>query len=308
MSNTAANKKQMHTRNIFRQPPDYTELAIKYPEFRRVCKLELCGKVCIDYKNETALRALTQTLLREYFQLIVEFAPGSLVPTLPLRLNYILWLEDIVPLEVKETPLKGIDIGCGSSCIYSLLAAKKNNWQMLALEANATNLQYAAKNIENNKLSYLITLYPQKHTNQIFQEYFNEENCKSPQQTYDFCLCNPPFFDSQNENNHKSRKSNKRPPPHNCPTGYKEELSCQGGEVKFVEQIIEESLLFKHQIRVFTSMLGLKSSLVDVLNILKQKDILNVCSTEFHQGNTTRWGVAWSFEEGLLVIVYIAFL
>lgn len=38
MCNRAINK-QMHPRNIFRQPPDYTELAIKYPEFRRVCKL-----------------------------------------------------------------------------------------------------------------------------------------------------------------------------------------------------------------------------------------------------------------------------
>ena len=42
-------------------------------------------------------------------------------------------------------------------------------------------------------------------------------------------------------------------------------------------------------------MLGLKSSLNQILNILRAKDIVNVCTTEFHQGNTTRWGVAWSF-------------
>lgn len=29
----------MHPRNIFKQPPDYTELAIKYPDFRKVCRL-----------------------------------------------------------------------------------------------------------------------------------------------------------------------------------------------------------------------------------------------------------------------------
>ncbi|XP_065369138.1 U6 small nuclear RNA (adenine-(43)-N(6))-methyltransferase [Calliphora vicina] len=287
----------MHPRNIFKQPPDYTELAIKYPEFRRVCKLELTGKVCIDYKNETALRALTQTLLLEYFQLSVAFAPGSLVPTLPLRLNYILWLEDVLQTPCTTNyPIKGIDIGCGSSCIYSLLAAKKNNWQMVALESNATNLQFAGQNIENNKLETLITLYPQQDKTQIFQEYFKHLETSSPGVIYDFCLCNPPFFDSQSEANNKTRKSGKRPPPHNCPTGYKEELSCQGGEVKFVQQIIEESLLFKEKIRVFTSMLGLKSSLMHVLNILKSKDIDNFCSTEFHQGNTTRWGVAWSYD------------
>ena len=32
-------KNQMHPRNIFKKPPDYTELAIKYRNFRQVCKL-----------------------------------------------------------------------------------------------------------------------------------------------------------------------------------------------------------------------------------------------------------------------------
>lgn len=43
-------------------------------------------------------------------------------------------------------------------------------------------------------------------------------------------------------------------------------------------------------------MLGLKSSLTSILNILKTKNIENICTTEFHQGNTTRWGVAWSYD------------
>ncbi|KAM7342868.1 U6 small nuclear RNA (adenine-(43)-N(6))-methyltransferase [Cochliomyia hominivorax] len=289
-------KTQMHPRNIFKQPPDYTDLAIKYPEFRRVCKLELTGKVCIDYKNEAALRALTQTLLLEYFSLKVEFAPGSLIPTLPLRLNYILWLEDILSSNRNEQ-IKGIDIGCGSSCIYSLLAAQKNRWYMMALESNTQNQEYALKNINLNNLTQLIKLFKQSDKNQIFQEYFLSPEYSVDPKIYDFCLCNPPFFDSEIVNDNKSRKSGKRPPPHNCPTGFKEELSCEGGEVKFVTKIIEESLNFQHKIRIFTTMLGLKSSLMEILNILKSKNISNICTTEFHQGNTTRWGVAWSFED-----------
>lgn len=66
--------------------------------------------MCIDYKNESALRALTQTLLQEYFQLTVEFAPGSLIPTLPLRLNYVLWIEDLMKL-VDVEQVRGIDVG-----------------------------------------------------------------------------------------------------------------------------------------------------------------------------------------------------
>lgn len=276
--------------------------------------------MCIDYKNETALRALTQTLLLEYYQLKVDFAPGSLIPTLPLRLNYILWLEDIMDMfKTGNDRILGIDIGCGSSCIYSLLAAKKNNWHMVALESNSTNFQYATNNVENNGLTSLITLHSQTDKTQIFKEYFESiEDSGATALKYDFCLCNPPFYDSRSDFNNKTRKSGKRPPPHNCPTGNKEELSCLGGEVKFVQQIIEESLLFKEKIRydsgecfplhcigvvtclfhisrVFTTMLGLKSSLSSISDTFKSLGIENTCSTEFHQGNTTRWGIAWSF-------------
>uniref|UniRef100_A0A1B0C222 U6 snRNA m(6)A methyltransferase n=1 Tax=Glossina palpalis gambiensis TaxID=67801 RepID=A0A1B0C222_9MUSC len=283
-------QKQMHVRNVFRTPPDYTDLAIKYPEFRKVCRLELNGKVYIDYKNEMALRALTRTLLLEYFQLDVEFAPGSLVPTLPLRLNYILWLEDLLESR-KEDTIKGIDIGCGSSCIYSLLAAKKNKWSMLALESNLINLDYANGNIERNNLQKFVTLFAQKQTGQIFREYFENNN---GYENFDFCLCNPPFYDTLASAN-KTRNPQKRPPPHNCPTGFTEELFCEGGEVKFVEKIITESLMYAKEIRIFTTMLGHKSSLSKVLDILKENKIQQFCSTEFHQGNTTRWGIAWSF-------------
>lgn len=49
-------------------------------------------------------------LLKEYYDLNVDFAPGSLVPTLALRLNYILWIEDLLePLKLDQ--IKGIDIG-----------------------------------------------------------------------------------------------------------------------------------------------------------------------------------------------------
>ncbi|XP_061399924.1 U6 small nuclear RNA (adenine-(43)-N(6))-methyltransferase [Musca vetustissima] len=291
-------RRAMHPRNIFNTPPDFTELAIKYPDFRRVCKLELCGKVHIDYKNEQALRALTKTLLLEYFKLDVEFAPGSLIPTLPLRLNYILWLEDLLTDRSCNSTVKGIDIGCGSSCIYSLLAAKKNGWPMVALETNKSNLEYAASNIERNNLTEMVSLFAQKQSNQIFEEFFQTTHDKygeSMDSPYDFCLCNPPFFDSQQTETCNTRNPKKRPPPHNCPTGYKEELSCLGGEVKFVEKIIDESIRYKTNIRIFTSMLGLKSSLNQITGSLSSRNMSNWCTTKFHQGNTTRWGIAWTF-------------
>ncbi|KAH8238676.1 hypothetical protein KR038_000467 [Drosophila bunnanda] len=283
----------MHPRNVLRQPPDYTKLAIKYKDFRQVCQLELTGKVSVNFRNEKTLRELTKMLLKEYFDLDVNFAPGSLVPTLALRLNYILWLEDLMePLKLGE--IRGIDIGCGSSCIYSLLGAKKNGWHMLALESKLQNIEYARENVKRNQLEGLIDVYAQPDKNSIFKSYFLE---KQQETDFHFCLCNPPFFDSNLPNpfGGNTRNPERRPAPNNARTGSQEELTCVGGEVQFVQRIIDESLENQQRVRIFTTMLGVKANVPRILDYLKERQVANVSTTEFHQGHTTRWAVAWSY-------------
>ncbi|KAH8275355.1 hypothetical protein KR026_005568 [Drosophila bipectinata] len=288
-----SNKFGMHVRNVLRQAPDYTKLAIKYKDFRHVCSLELNGKVSVNFRNERTLRELTKMLLKEYFDLNVDFAPGSLVPTLALRLNYILWIEDLLePLKLDQ--IKGIDIGCGSSCIYSLLGAKKNNWQMLALESKPDNIEYARENIKRNHLEHHVEVFAQTDKTCIFKTYFAQD---TKDQKYHFCLCNPPFFDSNSPNpfGANTRNPERRPAPNNARTGSQEELTCAGGEVQFVQRIVDESLENKLRVRIFTSMLGVKANVPRILEYLKEKGLTNVSTTEFHQGHTTRWAVAWSF-------------
>ncbi|KAL7738215.1 hypothetical protein ACLKA6_006550 [Drosophila palustris] len=292
----------MHPRNVLRTAPDYTKLAIKHKDFRQVCELELNGKVSLNFRNERTLRELTKMLLLEYFGLHVDFAPGSLVPTLALRLNYILWLEDLLA-PLKLDTVRGIDIGCGSSCIYSLLAAKKNQWQMLALESKQSNIEYARENVQRNELQTLVEVYAQPDKQSIFKSYFESGN-RTDKRPFHFCLCNPPFFDSNAENpfGGSTRNPQRRPAPNNVRTGSAEELTCAGGEVQFVQRIIEESELYKDQVLIFTSMLGVKANLPKILDSLKDRKISNVSNTEFHQGHTTRWAVAWTFQKNPLKI------
>lgn len=42
-------------------------------------------------------------------------------------------------------------------------------------------------------------------------------------------------------------------------------------------------------------MLGVKANVPRILEYLKEKGLKNVSTTEFLQGHTTRWAVAWSF-------------
>ena len=59
---------------------------------------------------------------------------------------------------------------------------------------------------------------------------------------YDFTICNPPFFRSERDadSNSKSR-SKSRSLPHGGKTGSSNEVVVQGGEVAFIQHMIQES-------------------------------------------------------------------
>lgn len=44
-------------------------------------------------------------------------------------------------------------------------------------------------------------------------------------------------------------------------------------------------------------MLGKKESLLELKNYLRHSNILNVSETQFCQGRTMRWAIAWSFHD-----------
>lgn len=86
----------MHPRNRYKHnKPSFKKLAMKYDFFNAVSSLDDAGRVTIDFKNPAHLVALTKALLHSDFALNVELPIDRLVPTIPLRLNYLLWIEDI---------------------------------------------------------------------------------------------------------------------------------------------------------------------------------------------------------------------
>lgn len=48
-------------------------------------------------------------------------------------------------------------------------------------------------------------------------------------------------------------------------------------------------------------MLGQKTSSISILKLLKDNQITNFTQTEFCQGNTTRWGLAWTFDPSIIL-------
>lgn len=87
----------MHPRNPYKTTkPSFKNFHSKYPFFQEVTTKDEHGKVILDFKQPKQLAAVARALLLEDFGLEVDIPLDRLIPTIPLRLNYILWLEDIL--------------------------------------------------------------------------------------------------------------------------------------------------------------------------------------------------------------------
>uniref|UniRef100_A0A1A8F4G6 U6 small nuclear RNA (adenine-(43)-N(6))-methyltransferase n=2 Tax=Nothobranchius korthausae TaxID=1143690 RepID=A0A1A8F4G6_9TELE len=287
--------KSMHHRNRYKdKPPDFAYLASKYPEFQQYVHTSIAGRPVVNFKEPEAVRALTCTLLKEDFGLTIEIPLERLIPTVPLRLNYIHWVEDLI--DGQKQPRRGIDIGTGASCIYPLLGATMNGWYFLATEVDDICFDYAKKNVDQNNMSNLIKVVkvPQKT---LLMDALKEET----EIVYDFCMCNPPFFANQLEAKGVNSRNSWRPPPSSVNTGGVTEIMAEGGELEFVKRIIHDSLQLKKRLRWYSCMLGKKCSLAPLKEELRKQRVPKVTHTEFCQGRTMRWALAWSFYDDVIV-------
>lgn len=287
--------KYMHPRNKYRnKKANFQHLAIKYPEFRKHVFPDVSGKLFLDFQNPESLRQLSITLMKEDFGLDVELPPDRLVPTIPLRLNYILWIEDILNNSKANGEIRGIDIGTGGSCVYPLLSNSLNKWSFLATEVDDLNFTYAIKNIKKNNMGDFIQVKKVQESAILLDVIGDGAD------TYDFCMCNPPFFSDHLEaQGITNSRSDQRPEPHSVNTASSTESVAFGGEVEFVKKMIHESTKLKDKVRVYTSMVGKKSSLTPLKEELRKLKIQNFSTTEFCQGKTMRWGLGWSFDESV---------
>ncbi|XP_022096302.1 methyltransferase-like protein 16 [Acanthaster planci] len=289
----------MHPRNRYKHAkPDFAALAAKYPEFKRHLSTALSGKVSLDFKDPEALRALTCTLLREDFGLELVIPLDRIIPTVPLRLNYVLWIEDLLKQSGhSELPqICGIDVGCGASCIYPLLGAKLNGWHFAASEVDASAVGYATLNVKRNNLCDKIQVLEAKPDDML---------CgivkAAPRGLYHFTMCNPPFFGNLLEaQGIMAARSADRSEPSSVSTAAEGEMIWdEGGEVDFIGRMIADSLQLRQQVVWYTSMVGKKASLGPIKRELAKFKIRNVTTTEFCQGRTMRWGIGWTFYDDI---------
>jgi len=286
----------MHPRNPYRhKKPNFKSLAVKYEFFRQFVSTSLSGKCLLDFKQPEALRALLKALLKEDFGIELDIPVDRLIPTLPLRINYLLWIEDLLKLFCPGVPpndFLGIDVGAGASCIYAILGSKFFGWNFLSLEVDDVSLTFAQANLTANDLQSRVRL-SRVSPDEPFHEVL--ARCLGPDDAVrvPFVVCNPPFFADDAELREGTTRKDERPQPWSVSSASSVESVTIGGEVGFVRRIIESSLLIRDRIAVYTTMLGKQSSISPLKIFLKSHLISQIGTYEFCQGRTMRWGLCW---------------
>lgn len=205
-------------------------------------------------------------------------------------------MEDLLAHAGMTGEVTGIDVGCGASCIYCLLAVRnKFDWKMFALEIDKDNLKHAQENIARNQLEGRITIVAQDDSSSLFAKLFEVD----PRQK-SFCLCNPPFFSSIEEVRNSQNRTGNRKRPRSATSGSPAELVFEdGGELGFVKRMIEESAELMDKIEIYSTMLGCQKNLQLIVDELRKRKVDNYTKAVFAQGKTARWGIAWSFKHDL---------
>ncbi|KAL7423922.1 hypothetical protein Q5752_001507 [Cryptotrichosporon argae] len=283
----------MHGLNTYRRPPDFDKLAKRHPALAALGEPSPSGRLFVDFKDPRVLRALTTALLKDDFQLDVTLREDRLCPTIANRLDYLLNVLDLEPYlhlgtSTKTVTLRVLDVGTGHVAIYALLMHRlRPACQVIATELDEASFGHARRTLADNRIEAAsIDVRRATDDGRILQPVFDDD------ERYAFTVCNPPFFQSADEE--AEGASFKAEPPSAAPTGAHNEQITPGGEVAFIGQMIEESLLVCDKCQLFTSLVGKYSSLQPLVDLLRRHEIYNYFVKSIRQGKTARWILGWS--------------
>ncbi|WFD28623.1 23S rRNA (adenine(1618)-N(6))-methyltransferase [Malassezia nana] len=210
----------MHPRNAYRQAPDWGALIASD------ASLHAWEGKLVDMGEPATRRAFTEALLRRDFGIECQMAPHRLCPTLPNRLNYIHWMEDLLQATgVDGEDVHGLDIGTGHVAVYALLVtALHPKWRMTGTDVDADAVAWAQRIVSDPRNA----AHAWKGRLQLVH---TSPTPLLPNDTpYTFVLCNPPFYESLEERGALLEAKSEYVPP--C-EAMEAELCTPGGEVAF---------------------------------------------------------------------------
>ncbi|MDP4239870.1 MAG: 23S rRNA (adenine(1618)-N(6))-methyltransferase RlmF [Bacteroidota bacterium] len=297
-----AEKTVLHPRNKHRERYDFKQLTGTCPELGKYVKRNTYGDESIDFANPKAVKWLNKALLKHYYGVDYWDIPaGYLCPPIPGRADYIHYAADLlagsnngkIPTGFR---IKCMDIGVGASCVFPIIGNKEYGWSFIGSESDSTALESANKIINYNPfLKRSIDLRFQENTKDIFHGIM-ERN-----EPIDITICNPPFHSSPEEAQAGTLRklSSLQHKKITTPTlnfgGQNTELWCEGGEERFVRDMIRQSRQFGSNCFWFTTQISKQAHLEGVYDALKNAGAQEVKTIPMGQGTKVSRIVAWTF-------------
>lgn len=295
-------KSTLHARNKHRDRYDFKTLIQSSAELANFVAVNKYGDESIDFANPDAVKALNKALLKHFYQLqFWDIPEGYLCPPIPGRADYIHYAADLLAsCHQQRVPtgkkIKVLDIGVGANCVYPIIGHQEYGWTFVGSEIDEIAVR-VAKNIVavNPSLKSNVEIRLQASKSFIFKQIIHKE------ERFDLSICNPPFHASAAEAHAGSQRKvrnlgnkNYAKPVLNF-GGKNNELWTVGGELAFIEKMIEESKLYKNQCFWFTSLVSKSENLGGIYALLKRAGVVETRTNNMVTGNKITRIVAWTF-------------
>lgn len=295
-------KTRLHSRNKNRERYDLSALMTSNPELINYVKPNKYGEDSVDFSNPIAVKILNKALLNHYYGIKNwEFPDENLCPPIPGRADYIHHIADLlcennfgaIPIGDKITCF---DIGVGANCIYPIIGVTEYDWKFIGSDIDPKSIE-SAKNIVNSNPSLRdkIVCRLQEDRKDVFYGIIGRED------KIDLSICNPPFHSSSEDAQKGTRRKVKNLSGKKVKTpklnfaGISNELICDGGEYKFIHNMVRESKKFSKNCYWFSTLVSKQSNLKGIYKSLEKLEANQFKTIPMGTGNKSSRIVAWTF-------------
>lgn len=295
-------KTRLHSRNKNRERYDLSALMTSNPELINYVKPNKYGEDSVDFSNPIAVKILNKALLNHYYGIKNwEFPDENLCPPIPGRADYIHHIADLlcennfgaIPIGDKITCF---DIGVGANCIYPIIGVTEYDWKFIGSDIDPKSIE-SAKNIVNSNPSLRdkIVCRLQEDRKDVFYGIIGRED------KIDLSICNPPFHSSSEDAQKGTRRKVKNLSGKKVKTpklnfaGISNELICDGGEYKFIHNMVRESKKFSKNCYWFSTLVSKQSNLKGIYKSLEKLEANQIKTIPMGTGNKSSRIVAWTF-------------
>lgn len=297
-------KSGIHPRNKNSHRYDFPTLIALYPELGQFVFTNTYGKETIDFSNPAAVRTLNTVLLRHHYHIAFwELPPDHLCPPIPGRADYLHHLADllascndgVIPAGNRVAVL---DIGVGANCIYPLIGQAEYGWKFVGSDTDLSAIGSAQRILEGNNIpADTIELRQQTDFTLFFR------NIIKPDEYFDATICNPPFHSTIEQATTGTRRKWKNLGVKKSSQtdlnfgGKHHELLYPGGEQKFIQGLVTESIAFAENVFWFSTLVSKQSILSLMYKELEKISPKLIQTVNMSQGQKKTRFVAWTFHD-----------